>query len=125
MSKKPLDPNLASILDSIRATVGGEAPPPSGQEMRAMPDTGTQDPGGAAESIPETDQRSATRAMPAASAGKPAVRKAIPPAGKTVEEFLAELIRPQVEAWLSAHLPEIIQRQAAEEIARLTGRKQP
>lgn len=124
MTKKPLDPNLASILDSIRATVGGETPPLSGQEMRPMPDAGTQDSRGAAETLPETDQRSPTRAMPTASAGKPAARKAIPPPGKTVEEFLAELIRPQVEAWLSAHLPEIIQRQAAEEIARLTGRKQ-
>jgi cell pole-organizing protein PopZ len=27
MSSGALDPNLASILDSIRATVGGEAPP--------------------------------------------------------------------------------------------------
>ena len=26
MTRKTLDPNLASILDSIRATVGGEAP---------------------------------------------------------------------------------------------------
>lgn len=93
-----LDPNLASILDSIRATVGGEA--------LAEPST---PPAGAGPTPPAGDDR--------VSAGRPA-----PPSDRTVEAFLADLIRPQVAAWLEQHLPEIIQKLAAEEIARLTGK---
>jgi len=118
MSKTLLDPNLASILDSIRATVGGETAPPTGRDLQAMLDAEAEEPATAA-MMPEAGQHASARAIPAA---KPAARKSIPPATRTVEDFLAELIRPQVEAWLAAHLPEIIQKQAAEEIARLTGK---
>ncbi len=104
MSSRPLDPNLASILDSIRATVGGDAVPEA-EPIAAEPD--------------EAPEPAAVRAQ----AAKAAVRKAVPPAQRSVEEFLAELIRPQVETWLAAHLPEIIQKMAADEIARLTGKK--
>lgn len=121
MSKTLLDPNLASILDSIRATVGGETAPPTGRDLQAMLDAEAEEPATAA-MMPEAGQHASARAIPAAPAAKPAARKSIPPATRTVEDFLAELIRPQVEAWLAAHLPEIIQKQAAEEIARLTGK---
>lgn len=104
MNRKTLDPNLASILDSIRATVGGETPP------NPTPDSDPE---------PEVESRPARAARSKAAQAAPAP---IPPAGKTVEEFLAELVRPQVEAWLKAHLPEIVQKMAAEEIRRLTGR---
>lgn len=43
--------------------------------------------------------------------------------GQTVEAFFADLIRPQVEAWLEANLPEIVQKLAADEIARLIGQQ--
>ncbi len=101
MSKKALDPGLASILESIRATVGGEAPasPPA---------------------QPEADSPASVAAPPPAAA--PA-RRAPPPPQRTVEEFLAELIRPQVDAWLAAHLPEIVQKLTAEEVARLLDQK--
>lgn len=90
MTRK-LDPNLASILDSIRATVGGEqAPAPAAAETE--------------------------RPIPAAAPPRP-----LPAPQHTVEEFLAELIRPQVAAWLDQHLPEIVQKLAQEEIERLTG----
>lgn len=92
MTRK-LDPNLASILDSIRATVGGEqAPAPA-----------------------ETDGPAPPPAAPAP--------RALPAPQHTVEEFLAELIRPQVAAWLDQHLPEIVQTLAQQEIERLTGNR--
>ena len=113
MTRKALDPNLASILDSIRATVGGETPPAPAPEPDPEPEEITEEP-----------------TAPAAAAKPRSTRKAAAPApavpssgGKTVEEFLAELIRPQVDAWLKANLPELIQKMAADEIARLTGRK--
>ncbi len=106
MTRKTLDPNLASILDSIRATVGGEAP--------EAPETTTAD----FEEEPADEPASGGKAAPKAKKSAAAV----PPAQRSVEEFLAELVRPQVDAWLKAHLPEIVQRMAAEEIARLTGK---
>lgn len=103
MTRKTLDPNLASILDSIRATVGGETP--------ATP----------AIEVEEPEEATAATVAPAPKSGRKAAA-AIPPAQRTVEEFLAELIKPQVDAWLQAHLPEMIQKMAADEIARLTGK---
>jgi cell pole-organizing protein PopZ len=115
--RKTLDPNLASILDSIRATVGGEATPVTAHPPE--PELEPEEPE-ATEALPAKPAKS--RKAPAAAA--PAAQPAPLPAGqRTVEDFLAELIRPQVDAWLKANLPELIQKMAAEEIARLTGRK--
>jgi cell pole-organizing protein PopZ len=119
LTRKTLDPNLASILDSIRATVGGDAPPPAAApvpeqaEVQAEPDEGAD----------QSRAQKASRAKKAAVAPAPAVTPQIVGGSRTVEDFLAELIRPQVDAWLKANLPELIQKMAAEEIARLTGRK--
>ncbi|WP_448580200.1 DUF2497 domain-containing protein [Thermaurantiacus sp.] len=91
----PLDPKLKAILQSIRETVAGDSPP-------AAP----------AEQMDGTEDRQAPKPL----------REGVPPGDRSVEEFLADLIRPQVNAWLDAHLPEIVQRLAAEEIRRLTAR---
>jgi hypothetical protein len=119
MNRKALDPNLASILDSIRATVGAETPPP----VHEAPDDAFDDAAEAeplADALPDAPEEA--RPVKAAKGARKAVP--IPPAaGRSVEEFLAELVRPQVEAWLNAHLPELVQKMAAEEIARLTGKK--
>ena len=96
--KKALDPGLAAILDSIRATVGGDAP--------ALPAVGEP----------------AEEGAPAAAAQSAPLRRAPPPSQRTVEDFLAELIRPQVDAWLAAHMPEIVQKLTAEHIERLLGK---
>jgi len=97
MSKKPLDPGLASILDSIRATVGGEAQTKPVLEAQTAPPAGD-----------------APVAAPA--------RRSPPAPQRTVEEFLAELIRPQVDAWLAAHLPEIVQKLTAEQLEKMLGK---
>lgn len=121
MTRKALDPNLASILDSIRATVGAETPPPA---REPEPEEAYDEP---AETEPAEEIRPDApeegRPAKAAKGGRKAAPAVPPAAGRTVEEFLAELIRPQVDAWLSAHLPELVQKMAAEEIARLTGKK--
>ena len=122
MTRKALDPNLASILDSIRATVGAEAPPPLREPEAEAFDEEVDEAGAEEQEQPQPDAPTEVRP---AKAGK-AVRKAapVPPAaGRSVEDFLADLIRPQVEAWLNAHLPELVQKMAADEIARLTGKK--
>ena len=127
MTRKTLDPNLASILDSIRATVGGEAPDRAERQEDQDPVEPDADEEGDREpKAPAPKARAAKKAAaaPAASVA-PAAPAALPPVagGRSVEEFLAELIRPQLDAWLKANLPELIQKMAAEEIARLTGRK--
>ncbi len=127
MTRKTLDPNLASILDSIRATVGGEAPDRA--ERQEDKDPVEPDADEEAEREPKAPAPKARAAKKAAAAPAasvaPAAPAALPPVagGRSVEEFLAELIRPQLDAWLKANLPELIQKMAAEEIARLTGRK--
>jgi cell pole-organizing protein PopZ len=135
MTRKTLDPNLASILDSIRATVGGEGPPPAEAvaEPAADPtELAEAEADAAPEPAPKAGRgaRKAAQAAPApaapapaAPAGKGGAALAVPSGSRTVEEFLAELIRPQVDAWLKANLPELIQKMAADEIARLTGRR--
>jgi cell pole-organizing protein PopZ len=115
MTRKTLDPNLASILESIRATVGGDAPPAAPMETEAEAELEA----GASEEI--VAEAPATDKAPAATPAR-GKKAAVPPAQRSVEDFLADLIRPQVQAWLDAHLPELIQKMAAEEIARLTGR---
>ena len=120
MTRKALDPNLASILDSIRATVGAETPAP----LREVEAEEFYDEVAEAELRQEPDLDAPEDVRPAKVAK--AARKAAPipaAAGRSVEDFLAELIRPQVEAWLNAHLPELVQKMAADEIARLTGKK--
>lgn len=48
---------------------------------------------------------------------------AAPPAGgTTLEELIRPLLAPMLKEWLDANLPEIVDRAAREEIARLTGR---
>ncbi len=118
MTRKTLDPNLASILDSIRATVGGEpAPQPAAAQVEPERDPVEEEP------EPAAKPSKAARKAASVPAAAPVVAAAALSGGRTVEEFLAELIRPQVDAWLKANLPELIQKMAAEEIARLTGRK--
>ncbi|MCG2840366.1 DUF2497 domain-containing protein [Sandaracinobacter sp. RS1-74] len=119
MTRKALDPNLASILDSIRATVGADLPPPVAQAVDI--DEPLED---AVEiEVVAEEAASAEEARPARATKAGRKAAAAPAAGRTVEDFLADLIRPQVEAWLNANLPELVQKMAAEEIARLTGKK--
>lgn len=53
----------------------------------------------------------------------PAAAPPVPPPGDTtLEELVRSALEPLLKAWLDAHLPEIVDRAAQAEIARLTGR---
>lgn len=130
MTRKALDPNLASILDSIRATVGGEPAPKPAPAIELVEPEPQPDMAVAAAPEPEPAKpakggrkAAAAPAQPQPPAAAFAPASAGSPGSRTVEEFLAELIRPQLDAWLKANLPELIQKMAADEIARLTGRR--
>ena len=53
---------------------------------------------------------------------KPTVSVPIPDSGITLEELVRSLLTPMLQAWLDAHLPEIVERVTHAEIRRLTGR---
>lgn len=97
MNNKPLDPGLASILDSIRASIGGEGADTA--------ETSTPAPSSSTSAM-------AKETTPAAAPTTPV---------RSVEDFLADLARPHVKAWVEENLPEIVQKLAAEEVRRLTG----
>lgn len=42
----------------------------------------------------------------------------------TLEGLVREMLKPMLKDWLDAHLPEIVERVVAQEVARLTGQSQ-
>jgi cell pole-organizing protein PopZ len=97
MSEPP--PALDAILASIRARV-------------MEPDDGEDD-------VPPP--------APAAPVVVPSVSLSdvmIPPnsAGMTLDELMRSMLAPQIQAWLNANMPEIVEKLAREEIRRLTGK---
>jgi cell pole-organizing protein PopZ len=42
--------------------------------------------------------------------------------GITLDALIRSLLADQIKAWLDAHMPEIVEKLAREEIRRLTGR---
>ncbi len=110
------DASMDDILASIRAavmegpSVGVATPPVS--SLAAMPDV-------SAESAPD---------MRGLGLQAGAARIATPDPGAstagsvTVDAFVRAALEPMLKAWLDAHLPEIVDRAAQAEIARLIGR---
>lgn len=50
---------------------------------------------------------------------------AIPEGERTIEAFLADLVRPELKAWLDEHLPGLVERIVEREIKRLVRDAQP
>ncbi len=61
---------------------------------------------------------------PAAEPAVPLETVVIPPATATMtlDDLIRSLLAPQIKAWLDAHMPEIVEKLAREEIKRLTGK---
>ncbi len=53
---------------------------------------------------------------------KPEPEPALPGGERTVEAFLAELLRPMLKAWLDEHLPAIVERVVEREVQKLARR---
>lgn len=45
---------------------------------------------------------------------------AMPPAGRTLEDVVRELLRPLLKAWLDENLPRIVESKVAEEVERIS-----
>jgi hypothetical protein len=50
---------------------------------------------------------------------------AVPAGDRTIEAFLADLVRPELKAWLDAHLPGLVERIVEREIKKLVRDAQP
>ena len=61
---------------------------------------------------------------PAAEPAIPLDSVVVTPAAATMtlDELIRSLLAPQIKAWLDAHMPEIVEKLAREEIKRLTGK---
>ena len=69
----------------------------------------------------EAATRSALDAL-ASAVATPDVKKTAIATGVTVEQLASDLLRPMLKEWLDAHLPEIVERVVAKEVARITKR---
>ena len=52
-------------------------------------------------------------------AEKPVQTTPLPPPGRTLEDLVAELLRPLLKAWLDENLAEIVRQRVDEEVARI------
>ncbi|WP_206242445.1 DUF2497 domain-containing protein [Novosphingobium terrae] len=78
------------------------------------------------ESLVQDHVRSSMRESLAALAmmAQPAAQPQIVRSGETsLEGLTRDLLRPALSAWLDAHLPAMVERLVAEEIARIVGKK--
>ena len=96
MSEPP--PALDAILASIRARVmepetAEDEPPPTAPPAAAVP------------AVPLAD-----------------VTISASSAGMTLDDLMRSMLAPQIQAWLNANMPEIVEKLAREEIRRLTGK---
>ena len=92
-------PALDAILASIRARV---MDPGNADQEPATP---------AAAPAPAVQQVSLNNVMIPASS-----------AGMTLDELMRSMLAPQIQAWLNANMPEIVEKLARDEIKRLTGK---
>ena len=90
-----LPPNIDAILSSIRSRMNEEVAPP-------------------AELVPPP------AAAPAVEAGH--VGSIVIGESMTLEALMRAMLEPMLKSWLDAHMPEIVERMAQNEIKRLTGR---
>jgi cell pole-organizing protein PopZ len=51
------------------------------------------------------------------------VRPSVQPNGKAVEELVAEILKPEINKWLSNNLPALVKQLVEKEIRRLTNQK--
>lgn len=78
------------------------------------------------EEIVSTSVAEASRnALSALAAKKAAAQSAHLDIGnKTIEQLVAEMLRPMLKDWLDANLPDMVERMVAKEIARITEEEQ-
>lgn len=87
-------------LDIMDAEEPAPAPPPAPQPVAAL--------------VSET-----VAAAAAASFGHLSASIAMPPSGLTLDDVVREMLRPMLQQWLDAHLPDIVQEAVQAEVDRI------
>ncbi|GBD44456.1 hypothetical protein HRbin40_01945 [bacterium HR40] len=90
-------------------------------EAAAAPRAAVPEPAGL---VSEATAQAATTAFArlARSVGQKESAASIPDSGRSVEQFVAELLRPMLKEWLDAHLPQIVERIVEQEVRKLAKR---
>lgn len=116
----PITPDASPLDNFVEADT--PVPPAASAAQEDMPMSSAPPPREPLVSTPIANQaRNAFAQL--ADAARPAVTSHEPVGdGRTVEQVAEDLMRPMLKAWLDAHLPAIVERAVAEELARITGR---
>ena len=134
-----LDPNAEVVPDSaIGSAIAAAAEDPAAPPLEDAPLEAAPDP---LEAAPQTPGAEAAQELSAAlldggtaSAASGALQRlsaamspgsAVPAGDRTIEAFLADLVRPELKAWLDAHLPGLVERIVEREIKKLVRDAQP
>ena len=72
----------------------------------------------------EDEQLTPAAAPPVVAAAVPLADVVMPAGsgGMTLDQLMRSMLAPQIQAWLNANMPEIVEKLAREEIRRLTGK---
>ncbi len=116
----PITPDASPLDNFVEADT--PVPPAASAAQEDMPMSSAPPPREPLVSTPIANQARNAFAQ-VADAARPAVTTHEPAGdGRTVEQVAEDLMRPMLKAWLDAHLPAIVERAVAEELARITGR---
>ncbi|MFZ2872618.1 DUF2497 domain-containing protein [Zavarzinia sp.] len=116
----PIVPDDSPLDNFVEADT--PVPPASSAAQEDMPMSSAPPPREPLVSTPIANQARNAFAQ-VADAARPSVSSHEPVGdGRTVEQVAEDLMRPMLKAWLDAHLPAIVERAVAEELARITGR---
>ena len=123
-NKAPAEPTMEEILASIRRIIS--------EEEAAAQNTGPQEAGQNPPLVDFTEILELTNALPPellAAAAAPAPASTPAPAASApqpaasadmgLEALVRSILAPHLKTWLDAHLPEIVEKMVAAEIARI------
>lgn len=110
-SQPPREPTMEEILASIRRIIS--------EEEAAVQAAGTTAPAQGEAAVDFTEILELTHALPP-EAAPTAPAAALAGRGDIgLEALVRSLLEPHLKAWLDAHLPEIVEKMVAAEIARI------
>ncbi len=129
------EPSMEEILSSIKKIIaeddGRAQPAPKARSRAAASDAPVADADDAILELTEAVGADQIISADAAAASRQALsslsRLIVKPdiAGEdTLEGLVREMLKPMLKDWLDAHLPEIVERVVAQEVARITGQAQ-
>ena len=113
------DGSIRHISPAVLVTPEGPARPPDGRIEPVPP----RPPEPAAE--PQLVSNTASEAVAASFARLAAAARRDDGGEHSLDDQVREMLRPMLQAWLDAHLPELVERLVRAEIARVVGAARP